>query len=120
MRKSTKYITLSLLAVSIASCRREPAHRYPIYNSGPGQDGVYMDYGYGYTPILYRYPIGYYPSYGYYGGHISNNTAVVYRTPSGYKATSGGRVSRADVSGSGRVSISRDGFGSSGHSSIGG
>jgi len=114
MRKSTQIITLSLLAASIASCRH-PHHRYPMYGQDP-RDDYYMDYGYGYGHMSYFYPVWYYPSYGYSGGHISNHTSVIYRTSSGYHATSGGRVSRANVSGTGRVSISRGGFGGSGHS----
>jgi hypothetical protein len=112
MRKSTKVITLGLLAASIAACSQQPHHKRRVYGQ---DDECYVNSGYGYNPMLYYYPIWFYPSYSYSNGHISNTTAVIYRTRTGYHATSGGRVSRANVSGRGSVSVSRGGFGSSGH-----
>jgi len=119
MKKSTQYITLSLLAASLASCR-QTRHRHPASqdwsNGRDDRDNYYMDYGYGYAPMNYYYPFWYYNSCGYYGGHICNNTAVLYHSNGGYRATSGGRVSHADIAGNGRVTTSRGGFGSSSHS----
>ena len=120
MKKSTQVITLSLLAASLAGCRH-PHHHYPTYGGFiDNRDEYYMDYGYGYGGMSYYYPVWYYPSFGYYNGHISNHTSVLYRTSTGYHATSGGIVSRANVSGTGSISTSRGGFGSSGHASFGG
>ena len=123
MRKSQS-IAIGLLATSIASCSG-PHHRHTVIaNDGTWDDStnnsVYVDDGYGYVPTYYHHsyyhPIFVSYHYGYYGGHISNRTSVVYRTTSGsYAATSGGRVSHV-TSSSHTSSISRGGFGSSGHS----
>jgi len=124
MRKSQS-ITIGLLATSIASCSG-PKHNHPVIgadgnwmDSDTSNNVVYVDDGYGYSPIhyhhMYYHPIFVSYGYGYHNGHISNHTSVVYRTSNGsYNATSGGRVGH--VSSSHSASISRGGFGSSGHS----
>jgi hypothetical protein len=125
MRKSQS-IAIGLLATSIASCSTQPVHRHPVIGAGGSWSDndttnniVYVDDGYGYVPTYYHHtyyhPIFVNYGYGYYNGHISNRTSVVYRTSSGsYNATSGGRVGHSSSSHS--SGISRGGFGSSGHS----
>jgi hypothetical protein len=124
MRKSNT-IAIGLLAASIAaisSCTH-PVHRHPVVKDDWDQDDYYVNDGYGYSPMIYHYPIFVNYPYGYYGGHISNRTSVVYRTHTGsYAATSGGRVAHASVA-HGSVGhsshTSRGGFGhsASSHSS---
>lgn len=121
MRKSQS-IAIGLLATSIASCSH-PIHRHPVIgsdgnwaDSDTSNNVVYVDDGYGYVPTyyhhMYYHPIFVNYNYGYYNGHISNRTSVVYRTSSGsYNATSGGRVGHVSSSHS---STSRGGFGHSG------
>lgn len=120
--KRSNAITIGLLAASVAgftSCHH-PHHRHVLINDWD-QDNAYVDDGYGYSACMYYHPfyVGYYP--GYYGGSfISNRTTVVYRTSTGYHATSGGRVSRTSPVSRGSTGFSghtsRGGFGSSGHS----
>ena len=116
MRKSNT-IAIGLLAASVASissCTHHPLHRHVVITDPNwDQDDYYVDDGYGYSPMIYHYPIFVDYSYGYYGGHISNRTSVVYRTRNGsYAATSGGRVAH--------VSVSHGSVGHSSHTSRGG
>lgn len=98
MRKSSA-ISIGLLATSIASCTHHPIHRHQVVSDSTWDDNYYVDDGYGYSPMFYFHPIYVDYSYGYYGGHISNRTSIVYRTHTGsYAATSGGRVSRVHPS----------------------
>ena len=115
MHKSNT-IAIGLLAGSIAavSCTHHPIHRHIVANDTSwDQDDYYVNDGYGYSPMIYHYPIFIDYSYGYYGGHISNRTSVVYRTRTGsYAATSGGRVAH--------VSVAHGSVGHSSHTSRGG
>ena len=120
MRKSNA-ITIGLLAASIASCNHHhrALHRYPTLTDPSWDDNFYVNNdNNGYIPMLYYYPIYIDNYYGYYSGHICNHTSIVYRTNTGFNATSGGRISRVSVPhGSIGHASSRGGFGSSAHGS---
>lgn len=118
MRKSTT-ITIGLLAVSIASCKHKPVHHHPVIPNN-FDDEYYVNDGYGYSPMMYYYPIWVDNYYGLDFGFVGNHTSVVYRTRNGaYAATSGGRVAHVSPSAHGAIghssTTSRGGFGGIGH-----